>query len=321
MRLAGALLVLAACGVPSENPPLTKIATVEGQVLPPPGVGGAAWLFLYRPADVQPAVPQFITAVSAQRLGQNPHYVFGEVRPNPWQLFGLLDVNGNFDPNVDVLSQATAGDRVGDGLQVNVQPGRGLTVDYEVRTLVRWEPPAFHLQGATGDVSLDLTSAMTPLTLVADSVGRFDVNKSGFHVSLVDANRDGQPDLGADGVTPSLSLSVLLRWHPRPGQAPAGTNVVVPLTFNPAPFLSALSGRLGTDLAVETIQVFPVPTAQEITVDRAGVQHTATYGNPPFGDYELVVITTGGQFWRLPNQLGDSVPSQAVRLHFDRAAP
>jgi hypothetical protein len=39
------------------------------------------------------------------------------------------------------------------------------------------------------------------------------------------------------------------------------------------------------------------------------------------GEYELIVLTGTGQFWRLPNQLGPELTSQAVRFRFERAAP
>jgi hypothetical protein len=243
----------------------------------------------------------------------DPRFVFADVKPNPYTLFGLLDTNSNFDPNIDVLAQPGAGDRVGEGVAVNVQPARGLSTSYTAQTLVRTEPPAFHIEGADTNVVLDLSSVMTPITLVADSVGHLDATKTHFELGLVDANNDGVPDLGATGV-PALSVSFVLHWLPRPGQAAAGTNVIVPMAFNPAPFLTTLNGKIGTTVSTSSLQVYAVPQAQVLTVDSHGVQHTSIYGAPPFGDYELIAIAHGGQFWRMPNQLGPSVPSQAVKL-------
>lgn len=302
---------------------LAKAAVVDGAFDRPDGLSGAAWLFLYQPTEEPrggPSVPAYLTAISAERLNRDPRFVFSDVEPNPWQLFGVLDTDGNFDPTIDVLSQQSAGDRVGPSLLVNVQPGRGLSVNYSARTLVVAEPPAFHLQGADGDLVLELSTGMTPITLVADSVGHFDAQKTQFRLGLVDADGDGQFDRSPEGV-PTLSLTVLLRWHPRPGQAPEGTNVVVPTVYNPAPFLSTLNGNLTATVFAQTLQVFPLPQAQVISVDEKGVAHTEVYGSPPRGDYELVAVMPGGQFWRIPNQLGATVPSQGVRLHFDRVLP
>lgn len=316
------LLMFAAC-TPTEPDVLTKSAVVEGTFTVPQGLTGAAWLFLYKPTEGPPggpSIPAYLTAISATRLETDPRFVFGDVKPNPWKLFGLLDTNANFDPNIDVLSQPSAGDRIGEGIEVNVQPGRGLHADYAAQSLVATEPPAFHLQGTPKDLSLDLSTAMSPLTLEADAVGRFTPAKTHFELGLVDANHDSVPDLDTTGV-PALSLTFFLHWLPRAGQASAGTNVVVPMAYNPSPFLTTLNGRLGTTVATDTLQVYPLPQAQVLTVDEKGAQHTAVFGAPPQGDYELIVVAAGGQFWRMPNQLGDSVPSQGTRLHSDRATP
>ena len=304
---------------PTEPEVLSRLATVEGQLDTIEGVGGSAYLFLYRPNEgppTGPGVPAFVTAISGARLKTDPRFVFSNVKPNPWSLYGLLDTTGHFDPNIDVLSQPSAGDRVGDAVPINVQPGRGLRIDYSARSLVIAEPPAFHLEGAGADVTLNLVNAMTPLTLVADSMEIFDSKKTHFRLGLVDVNRDGRPDVGSDGV-PVLSLTVFLHWLPRPGQAAAGTNVVVPTVYNPAPFLNTLNGSLGAVVAVQTLQVFPLPQAQVLSVDEKGVSRADVYGAPPFGDYELVAVMPGGQFWRVPNQLGPTIASQAVRLHSD----
>lgn len=57
---------------------------------------------------------------------------------------------------------------------------------------------------------------------------------------------------------------------------------------------------------------------QAVALGAAGDGGVTPFGAPPAGDYELVALTSGGQFWRLPNQLGSAVPSQGARLHIDR---
>ncbi len=328
---AGALLttltLLAACGTPTEPWPFPKASRVQGQLTRPDGLGGAAWLFLYRPGEGppgQPAVPLYVTAIGADRLAAgDAHFVFASVKPNPFRLFGLLDVDGNFDPELDVLSQPGAGDRVGDAVDVNVQPGRPLAVDYDASTPVAFEPPAFHLEGVTSDVTLSFTPAdLTTLTLISDALdGRLDSRRTAFSIGLVDADGDLRPDdVDGDG-TPDLSLQLFLRWLPRPGQHPSGTTVVVPLVYNPAPFLLTLNGNLEARVVVTQVQAYPVPQATELAVDERGAPQLRPFGPPPTGDYELVALVPGGQFWRLPNQLRTAVASQAVRLHYDRASP
>jgi hypothetical protein len=316
-------VVLAACG-PTEVNPLSKTGPVSGSFTTAAGLTGDAWLFLYRPGEGPPgapAVPVRVTAVSAQRLASDSHFVFGQVPANPYRLWGFLDVDSNFDPDIDVLSQPGAGDRVGEGVALEVQPGRGATWDYRADVLVEREPPAFVLEGVSDDVVLDrLPGSTTPLTLVADPLGRFDPARTAFPIGLVDADGDGRPDdADGDGV-PDLSLTLFLRWRPRPGQLPDGATVIVPLVFDPSPVLRTLNGRLGAVATLERLQAYVVPAAQQLTVGADGRQQLTPFGAPPAGDYELVVLASGGQFWRMPNALAPVVPSQGVRLHFDRVS-
>jgi hypothetical protein len=323
--LAGVLLVaLGACS-PTEEAPLARLATVTGTVAAPEGVGGAAWLFLYRSHQGPPgtpAVPVAATAVSALRRQTDPRFVFAQVEPNPYRLLALLDVDGNFDPQVDVLAQAGAGDRLGQGVELEVQPGKTLDVDCAATTLVTQEPPAFHLVGAGDDVSLDqLAAGTTPLTLEADDVGHLNPARTAFSLGLVDADGDGRPDdANGDGVA-DLSLQLLLHWLPLPGQAPPGTVVVVPLVFDPSPFVSALGGNLQARTTAQRLQAGLVAQGAEVTTDSAGKVTLSSIGSPPAGAYELVALGAQGQFWRLPNQLGTTLSSQRVSFHFDRTAP
>ncbi len=318
-------LLATSCG-PTDPQVLRPIATVQGAVTTAEGVTGDAWLFLYRPGEgppAEPAIPVFVSAVSAARLTQTGRYVFGEVSANPWRLWGLLDVDGNFRGDVDVLAQPTAGDRTGGGSEFNLQPGRPLELDYAMSTLVTFEPPAFRVENASEPVFALDTSAgvmLTTLNLVADPVGRLDRSKTGFSIGLVDVDGDGRPDdLDGDRV-PDLTFTAFLRWLPRPGQNPAGTEVIVPLVLNPAPFLSNLQGNVRLRLLVDRLSLTVLPQAQEV-LRRVGRRELRTFGAPPVGEYELIVLTGTGQFWRLPNQLGPELPSQAVRFRFERAAP
>lgn len=321
-RLALALLLTTACG-PTDPQTLRPVAVVEGPLATPPGVGGDAWLFLYRPSEGPPGEPAFpvvVTAVGADRLARTGRYVFGEVAANPWRLWGFLDVDGDFRGDVDVLAQPTAGDRTGAGVDFNLQPGRALELPYEASTLVDFEPPSFRVENAAGDTfGLDADGLMpTVVNLVADGLGRFDAARSGFPIGLLDVDGDGRPDdLDGDRV-PDLTLTAFLRWRPLPGQHTADSDVVVPLLFNPAPFLTRLEGRVSTRLLVDRLSMTVVPEAQEVR-RRAGRRELQSFGPPPVGEYELIVLAGGGQFWRLPNQLGPQHSSQALRFRVERS--
>lgn len=326
MRAAWALTVLlcAGCTTPSEPDVLERTGTVEGPITT--SASGDAWVFLYRPGEGPPgapAVPPYATAVSAERMRADARFVIANVKPNPYELYGLVDVDGDFDATIDVLSQVTAGDRTTkQRVPVQSQPGRGANVGVELETPVFTEPPAFAFEGeADLDVVLDpALDAITPLTLVSDPVGQFDPKKVAFTFGLVDEDNDGRPDdVNGDG-TPDLSLQLFLRWRPLPGQVAPNTTVIVPLVFDPSPFIRTLQGRLDTTVTSTRLQVVMVPQAQALGPSEDGGTGLTPFGTPPAGDYELVALAAGGQFWRLPNQLGAKVPSQSVRLHIDRSS-
>ena len=93
-------LALAGCE-PTEAEVLSRLGTVEGRFDTVEGIGGSAYVFLYRPNEgppTGPGVPAFLTAISAGRLKTDPRFVFANVKPNPWSLYGLLDTTGHFDP-------------------------------------------------------------------------------------------------------------------------------------------------------------------------------------------------------------------------------
>lgn len=316
-------VVLANCS-PTENPALTRTGTVSGPIVIGDGLRGDVWAFLYKPHEGPPeavGVPQSITAVSATRVAVDQRYVFGQVKPNPFRLWGLLDVDGNFDPSIDVLSQPTKGDQVAShAVDVNVQPGRGASAELLIDRPVKSDPPAFVLDTDQADVSLDATlGANSTLTLVSDSLGRFDAKRGGFEIGLVDANGDGVPDDANGDGTPDLSLTLFLRWLPRNGQRADG-EILVPLLYNPAPFLSVLQNRLDTTVIADRLQTVVIATEQVVT-DANGKQTITALSSPPPGSYELVALVPGGQFWRVPNQLGSTIASQNVQLHFDRRGP
>ncbi len=326
MKRVFPLLLLAACAGFDETKPLEKQGRLEGAVEAP--TLGDAWIFLYPPGQGfpgSPVVPTYVSAVSAyRRHAGDQSYRFPAVDPNPYRLWGFVDVDQNFDPDVDVLSQPGAGDRIGEGVELNLQPGKTQTAQLRLPTLIDREPPAFHLEGVSGDdVALDAQpNATTQLILVADHLDRrLDPKKTGFAIGLVDADRDGDPDDVNGDRIPDLSLTLILRFLALPGQVKPGATVVVPVIVNPAPFLNVLNGSLTDVVVVDRLQAFVVPQAQELIQQAGKPDQITPIGQPPPGAYELVALTAHGQYWRLPNDLKGAVPSQGVRFHFDRVAP
>ena len=317
-------LALTSCTVPSEDPALPRVGTVTGGLSSP--ADGDAWIFLYRPNEGppgQPAVPVTITAVPAARRTTDPRFVIAQVSPNPYRLWGLVDVDADFDPSIDVLAQPSFGDRVSSGVDFQSQPGRGAVVDLSIDTPIFTEPPAFSVEGEPDqDVLLDPSlNALTPITLQSDPVGTYDSQRVAFTFGLVDANNDGTPDdLNGDGL-PDLSLQLFLRWLPLPGQLPAGQTVVAPLAFDPTPFLRTLQGRLDLTVSTQRLQVLMLPQALLQAPQPDGGLALSAFGAPPAGRYELIALAGNGQYWRLPNQLADRVSSQGTRFRIDRVSP
>jgi hypothetical protein len=147
-----------------------------------------------------------------------------------------------------------------------------------------------------------------------------DPKRVAFRVGLVDADKDGRPDdANGDGL-PELTLQLLLRLVPKPGQVKEGASVVVPVVINPAPFTAALGNDVTLELAVDRLQGFIFNQAQEVTMGADGEQQLTPLGTAPAGNYELVLLAADGRFWRIPNDLGAVEPTQRVRFHFDRSS-
>jgi hypothetical protein len=321
MRVAWALILCSCAGMTEGS------VSRNAQVIATPelhGFTGDVWGLLYAPKQGfpgTPAAPKQATAASAIRVEQgDAHLVFAEVPPNLYRLWAFLDVDGNFDPQFDVLAQPGAGDRVGEGVEINVQPGKTQTFGVDITEAISDEPPAFHLEGEPTEVVLGETPAIpTPVTLVTDTLGgRFDKARTGFRVGLVDEDQNGVPDdLDGDGA-PDLWPRAFMLWEPKPGQADADTQVVLPMIFNPGPFLTELSGDLNRSLVVDRLQFGVLNQGQSITTDANGKVTTQLVTSAPTGAYQLVLYTRTGQYWRIPNDLAADDPNQGVSFHVDR---
>lgn len=321
-RLVPICLVLAGCagieeGKLSRLAQLTVIPELHGQ-------GGSVWALLYAPEQGfpgPPAAPVTASAASAVRVATgDAHVVLPSVEPNLYRLWAFLDVDGNFDPRIDVLAQPGAGDRVGKGVEINVQPGRDQQFGVDLDEGITDEPPAFRLEDEVSEVTLAETAAVpTPLTLIAEALdGTFDGKHLGFRVGLIDDDGNNVPDdLDGDGA-PDLWPRAFMRWLPRPGQGEPNTEVLLPMIFNPAPFLTELSGDLSRSLVVNRLQFGVLSQGQKITTAQNGKVTTELLGSAPVGEYQLVLYTRTGQYWRLPNDLAGEHAPQSIRFHVDR---
>jgi hypothetical protein len=315
-------VVLAGCaGVEEGTVPRLATVVVEPELH---GQGGDTWGLLY-PRGLgfpgPPASPVHAAAASAVRVAQgDAHLVFPQVPPELYRLWAFLDVDQNFDPRIDVLAQPGAGDRVGAGVEINVQPGKRQVFAIEVGGAIGDEPPAFRLEDDVTEVVLAETAAVpTAITLVQETLGGFfDPRHSGFRVGLVDDDGNRVPDdLDGDGA-PDLWPRAFMRWRPRPGQGAPGTEVLLPMIFNPAPFLTELQGDLSRSLVVGRLQFGVFSQAQSITTAPNGKVTTELLTSAPTGEYQLVLYTRSGQYWTLPNGLGPEHPHQGVGFRVDR---
>ncbi len=332
-RIAGLLgaWMLGAC-TPAPRLP-ERWGEVAGALELPATGRGDAWLFLFESGEGPPfsqALPKYATAVPEVRLGRGDgRFVFSAVEPGSYRLWGFLDADRNFRADFDVLAQPGAGDRRIEPAELAVEQGGRAARDLTLGTGYRHPPPAFRVATDLPVVELpDQPLGLYSVTVVSDGVGVVEAPR--FAVTLVDADGDGQPDdANGDGI-PELSPQLFLRFVPRPGQtvptdgAGQRLEVIVPLLYNPAPFLAVLGGDLAREVVADQLQGFVVPQAQSLTPRPNLPPLTAALPAIPVGDYELWAVSSTGQFWRVPNSLalesagpvGGPVASQATSFRF-----
>jgi hypothetical protein len=336
-RLALFVCLLVLSGCPEEGSPATQAGRVEGQVAGPGSPRGDAYVFLFAPGEGPPrgpAVPRFVTAVPELRLGAgDARFLFAEVIPGPYRLWGFLDSNGDVDLSVDVLAQPGAGDWVPDaGVEVEVPAGGTLLQDLSLTRRMRHGPPAFRVTGEGTDGGVvtvpDSPLSLTSLTVEADGLGLLLGEEARFFVRLRDEDGDGNADdLNGDGV-PELFPQFFLRFVPRPGQTvpprPDGgpSQVIVPLVINPVPFIPILQGDVTREASAASMQLFVLPQAQAVTDAEDGGQVLTPLAAIPVGEYQLWALSAEGAFWYVPNALGgrdsETLRSQALRFQIVR---
>jgi hypothetical protein len=313
--------------------PLTQDGQVQGSLGLPSGARGDGLVFLYPPGEgppLRPASPSFATGVSDVRIASgDTSFVIAGVPPNPYHVWGFLDVDRNFQPSIDVLAQPGAGDRVSAGSDFNLEPGQTLTENVTLSEAEPLEPPGFHIVGASSGTTVEIPDQVgvpTLLTLEADDLGVLAPGKVAFAVSLPDA---GDPNATPDGLgVPVLYPQVFLRFLPAPGQTvpvdaqgnPA--DVILPLAFDPAAFLITLGTDPSAEVLASSLAVAVIHQAQAITYPPGAPRTVTALSAIPVGSYELWVLQKSGQFWRIPNDLdtsaaaplGGPIASQGVQF-------
>ncbi|MEN9799109.1 MAG: hypothetical protein RL653_2805, partial [Pseudomonadota bacterium] len=183
--------LLGGCGVPPGEP--RKEARLSGDVRAP--VGGDAYVFLYAAGEgppSRPALPRAVTGVSA--AAAESRYLFASVPPNPYRLWGVLDVDRDLDVTLDVLAQPGAGDWVSAGEDLQLQPGEQAERPLEFTARVEREPPAFRVEGGDGGVLVlpDAPSGLQFLRIAVEPLPGLDASRLSLPVSLVDTDGDGR---------------------------------------------------------------------------------------------------------------------------------
>jgi hypothetical protein len=263
----------------------------------------------------------------------DPRFVFSEVIPGPYRLWGFLDANQDVDLTVDVLAQPGAGDWIPEAaVELEVPAGDVTRQELTLARRMRHGPPAFRVTGGGTDggvVTLSDLPLGESLTVEADGLGLLRGEEARFFVRLRDADRDGgADDLNGDGI-PELFPQFFLRFVPRPGQAvPAqadggASQVIVPLLINPLPFLPVLQGDATREVSSASLVLFVVPQAQAVLRELDGGQTFVPLGAIPVGEYQLWALSDEGAFWYVPNALGERDPevlrSQALRFRIVRS--
>lgn len=311
-------------GCPEEGVSGKQSGRLQGQVAGPGSPRGDAYVFLFAPGEGPPrgpAVPRYVTAVPELRLGAgDARFLFAELVPGPYRLWGFLDTNGDAELSVDVLAQPGAGDWLPEaGVELEVPAGSVVEQELVLARRMRHGPPAFRVTGEGTDGGVvtvpDSPLSLTSLNVEADGLGLLSGEEARFFVRL----RDGGPE---------LFPQFFLRFLPKPGQtvplqADGGpSQVIVPLVINPVPFIPILQGDVMREASAASLQLFVVPVAQAVSEATDGGQLLTPLAALPVGEYQLWALSAEGAFWYVPNALGardsEALRSQALRFQIIR---
>ena len=327
-----ATLALIACDDPNLNEYVPRFGIITGEILyrgaaPPvmPSDGcpdrgadrGNVVVSLFeadRPPDaavspvnvvIVPAAALF-TGDASDGLFSAP-YTIPTVAPGTYEVRAFLDVDGDFSPSLEALSQPSAGDVLGGHfdpatgglLAVTVGADESVgQVSVQIVEPVPVERPAFVVTSSltidAGDANPDVVR-LEALALDRNELC-LDPSRSGFLVEYVDGqplDRDGD---GLDDLFPQVRLRKL--------DGPPGTTVLIPAAIDPAPFADVLAvdGR-AVSLQIEVrLAEDAVSISGDVRERLAGI---------PSGRYGIEVVSATGQTWRVPNDVDAVLPGAA----------
>ena len=287
---------------------------------------GDAWTFLFDRGQGFPGAPVAPRHVSSASDGRrergDERIVLASVAAGVFRSWGFVDSNPGFDPWVDVLAQPGYGDHVATTRDIVVRPGSVTTVEFDATTRIDEERPAFRTAASASVESLGTVAGpLRTVDLVAEAVNpQIDSTQVGFNVGWVDRDDDGQPDdANGDGL-PDTTPQFFLHWKPRPGQLNEGADVIVPLFPNYLSTVGSLLAGTRARTRIASVRLLALGNAQSVTQVDGGVE-ARTLSAAPAGDYELVVLSETGLFWRVPNDLGKTVGHQGTVFRISAAAP
>jgi hypothetical protein len=340
LLVAGLAVGALACGDPTLREYEPQNGLIRGTVFYQRGTErGNVIVLLFRATDLPPPTGSgrpvnFVVVPQRDLFGDSAAGVVGDftapftipaVPAGRYQIRAFLDADGDFNPLYDLTGQASAGD-VGGGY---VDTATRRFIEFEVKTnqvvesgvlVVLAQPfplerPAFAVTSSTGVVQLEPAydvplRAPASLTLVSHPISRTEIRmapeRSGFLVGYADDDNNGVPDdVNADGL-PDLYPRVLLR---RIKDAGDQRTLIVPLIINPLPFQDALAVA-----GMRPRWARPPSRAGSISSCRPPRWRSRRRGvwccpAAPPGRYEVVVISSTGQTWQIPNNLDVVQPS------------
>ncbi len=337
-----ALLVLSGC---EAFPRVANDGDVPGSVLSGTLLAvdvdeGATTVVLMSAADnPQPPLgngsPVSFAAIPGDQYGPAGAATLGapfaltDVPPGDWQLNGLMDVDGNFHPGLDVLATPSCGDlsgwhldRVDGGAPTAVSLSANDYIhDLVVGPLTRIDSPdpAFTIIGprAVGSGltlrldAVDVSATFADLTLDVPGPDSADPCHAGFRFRRRDADGNGSAD-----TSPLLPLfedrwpRVLFRWLGTPVDTEDGTDfdrgdvpddVTIAAIGDPSPSATTLPAP-GVAIDVPSLQVAWTGFGQRIEANGDSAILAGT--DLPAGAWSITVITEAGQIWTMPNEAG-----------------
>lgn len=338
----GALLLLVACDAyprVRENPDVPGSVLAGTVIIDDAVTLGHAVVLMSSETSPQPPLgvgsPVSFVGISSTNFAPGTSgavsapFALTDVPVGSWYLFGLMDVDGDFNPGVSALASPGCGD-LGGWHQDRIEGGAPDPVTIDERELVGGllvgplrpidEPrPAFTVEGPTAvgtgavvrlsAVDVDQAFADQRITVPAPASG--EPCAAGFRFVRRDADADGSAD-----TSPLLPLfedrwpRVLFVWLGEPVETEDGTafdrggiseDVTIAALGNPVPVGVPLPAP-GERVEVTALDVAWTDFGQRVEADGSSV--VIAGADFPAGAWSATVITEVGQIWTLPNEVG-----------------